>query len=254
MTGAVSPHVIVKVLDDHSALARAAADEFTRCAREAVAARGQFTVALSGGSTPRTMYEALAGRPYRDTIVWPSVHVFWGDERHVPPGHSDSNFQMAYDAWLSRVPLPPGNIHRVKAEMSDARSVVADYERTLCEFFRLQAGEFPRFDLILLGLGPDGHTASLFPYSHALREASRLVVAPWVDKMSAYRITLTLPVLNAAASVVFLASGPDKAEAVRAVLRGEFEPERLPPQLVRTPSGSVTWCLDRDAARLLEQR
>ena len=254
MTGPVSPRVVVKVLPDQSALGRAAADEFRRCGREAVAARGRFTVALSGGATPRKMYEMLAEPPYRDTIAWRDVHVFWGDERHVPPTHADSNYRMAYAAWLSRVPLPLANIHRIKGEKSDAGAAADDYELTLREFFRLEAGEVPRFDLLLLGIGRDGHTASLFPHNGAQHEASRLVVAPWVEKISAYRITLTLPVLNAAASVAFLASGPDKAKAVRAVLQGKSQPERLPAQLVRPSSGSVTWFLDRDAGSLLEDR
>lgn len=250
--GAVPAGATVTIVDDASALARAGADAFVRSARDAVSARGRCAVARSGGATPRKTYELLAGPPYRDAIAWSTVHVFWTDERAVPPTHPDSNFRMPFEAWLSRVPLPPANLHRIKAEMSDAPHAADDYERTLRDFFHLEAGAFPRFDLVLVGLGADGHTASLFPHTGALRESARLAVTLWAPHVSADRVTLTPPVLNAANRVAFLVSGTEKADIVKACLRGPFQPEHLPAQLVRPPSGRLTWFLDRDAGRLPE--
>jgi 6-phosphogluconolactonase len=249
------PTVTVTTVDDAPALARAAAGAFTQCARDAISARGRCAVALSGGSTPRAMYERLAEPPYRDAIAWSDIHVFWSDERHVPPTHADSNFRMAYDAWLSRVPIPPGNIHRIRAELADARDAADDYEGALREFFQLETtGAFPRFDVVLLGVGSDGHTASLFPGTAALRESTRMAVALWAEQVSAHRVTLTLPMLNAAGDVLFLVSGTAKAAIVRACLYRSRETQLLPAQLVRPPAGRVTWLLDRDAARLLPER
>jgi 6-phosphogluconolactonase len=246
--------VTVTIVDDAPALAREAAGVLTRCARDAVSARGRCAVALSGGSTPRATYERLAEPPYRDAIAWSDLHAFWSDERHVPPTHAGSNFRMAYDAWLSRVPIPPGNIHRIRAELADARDAADDYERTLRGFFQLETGAFPRFDLVLLGVGSDGHTASLFPGTAALCESARMAVALWAEQVSAHRVTLTLPVLNAAGDVLFLVSGAAKAAIVRACLCGSRETQLLPAQLVRPPAGRVTWLLDRDAASSLPER
>ncbi|MFQ5694229.1 MAG: 6-phosphogluconolactonase, partial [Nitrospinota bacterium] len=175
----------------------------------------------------------------------------WGDERHVPPAHPDSNYRMAHEAMLSKVSVPPGNVHRVRAENPDAGKAAQAYERELRGFFQTGAEERPRFDLVLLGMGPDGHTASLFPGTEALREEGRLVAAPWVGKFGAFRITLTPPVLNNAACVIFLVSGGGKAEALRTVLRGDPQPERCPAQIVRPENGRLLWLVDREAARLL---
>lgn len=253
LVNAVAPEVTVTILDDASGLARAAADAVTRCVRDAVSARGRCAVALSGGSTPRATYERLAEPSYRHAIAWSHLHVFWSDERHVPPSHPASNFRMASDAWLSRVPMAPANIHRIRAELADARDAAEDYERTLRKFFQLEPGSVPRFDLALLGLGADGHTASLFPGTAALGESARLAVAVRVQQVSAPRVTLTLPVLNAAREVLFLVSGAEKAAIVKACLSGSFGPDPLPAQRVRPPAGRVTWLLDRDAARLLPE-
>ncbi|HEX3557275.1 MAG TPA: 6-phosphogluconolactonase [Thermoanaerobaculia bacterium] len=229
-------------------LTSAAAEEVARRAEEAVRERGLFAWALSGGSTPRDLYRALASPPYRDRLPWSSVHVFWGDERHVPPDHPDSNFRMAREAMLDAVPLPAENVHRIRAEEPDAAVAAAAYEAELRAFFHLAPGEWPRFDLVLLGLGKDAHTASLFPGSPAVHESERLVVAPWVEAQSTFRITLTPPVLNHARLTAFLVSGDDKAEPLRAVLEGPRDPERYPAQIV---AGNRLWLVDRAAARLL---
>ncbi len=162
----------LKICEDAAELARAAAEEITATAEAAIASQGRFTIALSGGSTPRPIYRLLAEEPYRGRIHWDRVHVFWSDERHVPPGHPDSNFGMAHDELLSKVPLPSGNIYRVRAEKPDAERAAREYEWTLRSAFNLDKGQVPRFDLVLLGLGPDGHTASLFPGSDALASGS----------------------------------------------------------------------------------
>jgi 6-phosphogluconolactonase len=238
----------VRIFADPAGLMRAAADEIAQAARRAVDEGGRFAWALAGGSTPRDLYRLLARDPYRERLPWNAIHFFWGDERHVPPDHPDSNFRMAREAMLDAVPVPPDNIHRVPAEEPDAQRAAAEYEATLRAFFDLAAGEWPRFDLIQLGLGKDGHTASLFPGGDAVHERERLVVAPWVEAQQTFRITLTPPVLNHARRAMFLVSGDEKAEALHAVLEGPREPERYPAQIVE---GDRLWMVDRSAARLL---
>jgi 6-phosphogluconolactonase len=242
----------LKVFDDVSALMRGAAEEIVSVARRAVADHGLFSWALSGGSTPRDLYRLLASDEYRGRMPWNAIHFFWGDERHVPPDHPDSNFRMAREAMLDAVPVPTGNIHRVPAEEPDASRAAAEYEAALRSFFGLAEGEWPRFDLILLGLGKDGHTASLFPGGDAVNERQRLVVAPWVEAQKTFRITFTPPVLNHARRAMFLTAGGDKAEALQAVLEGAREPERYPAQVVGEDEGNVSWWVDRAAARLLK--
>jgi 6-phosphogluconolactonase len=239
----------VRVFATVPELMRDAAEEVVRNAAEAVGERGVFTWVLSGGSTPRDLYRALGHPPYRDRISWSAIHVFWGDERHVPPDHPDSNFRMAREAMLDAVPLPAENIHRIRAEEPNATAAAASYEADLMEFFRLAPGEWPRFDLVLLGLGKDAHTASLFPGGEAVHEKERLVVAPWVAAQNTFRITLTPPVLNHARLITFLISGEDKAEPLRAVLEGPRDPDRYPAQIV---AGNRLWLVDRAAAHLLE--
>ena len=245
----------IRILADADELSRVAAEDFSRLSNEAVEAKGRFAVALSGGSTPSGVYELLANPKahFLAHVPWNKVHVFWGDERHVPPDHSESNYQVAREALLSRVPIPPENIHRIPAENPDASSAAKEYAKALSQFFLLGAGQFPRFDLILLGMGPDGHTASLFPGTTAVFEETSLVVAPWIEKFKAFRITLTPPVLNHAACVIFLVSGEEKAETLRAVLQGPYQPERLPAQLLRPVNGRLLWMVDRAAARLLRR-
>jgi len=250
------PLIDLRLCADGAELARTAAEEFSRRAEDAIHARKRCTVALSGGSTPRRLFALLAdGRePFRDRIDWRAVHLFWGDERHVPPDHPESNFRMTRETLLDAVPIPAENIHRIRGEEPDAARAAALYEDELRAFF---SGS-PRFDLVLLGLGPDAHTASLFPGTDAVRERERWVVAPWVEKLAAFRITLTPAVLNRAATVIFLVQGEEKAGALRAVFEGEREgerdPDRWPAQVIRPESGEVLWLVDRAAASGLEKR
>jgi len=238
----------VEVQPDATALFRAAADRVIRIAGGAVGERGVCALALSGGSTPKRLYEQLAEDAADvGALLWRHVHFFWGDERVVPPDHADSNFRMAREAMLDRLPIDGSQIHRMQGEV-DARQAAAVYERDLIEFFQLKPGEWPRFDLVLLGLGPDGHTASLFPGTNALAERERIVVANHVPKLDVDRITLTAPTINHARDIVFLADGAGKAAMVRAVIEGPREPERLPAQLVRPDDGTLTWMLDAAAA------
>jgi len=238
---------IVEILATPADLFHAAAEEFVRVGREAIAEREQFTVALSGGSTPRSLYSLLA-KDHAD-FPWSKTFLFFGDERHVPPDHHDSNYRMVNEVLLTKTPIPAGNVYRVLAEMPDASAVAADYEKKVRGFFKLQTGEFPRFDLILLGLGPDGHTASLFPESDGLKEQSRLVIANWVEKFKTHRITVTYPVLNHAADVMFLVSGADKADMVKQILEGTNSPP-FPAQEIN-PNSRLVWMLDEAAAAKL---
>ena len=228
----------------------AAAEEVVRAANEAVAQRARFTIVLSGGSTPKSLYNLLATNA-RTALPWDRMFFFWGDERHVPPTDPDSNYGMADETLLSKIPVPAGNVFRIKAENPDAAAVAEAYEQTILKFFQLKSGEVPNFDLILLGMGPDGHTASLFPGTTALQDKSHLVVANWVEKMKTHRITLTLPVLNAARCVTFLVSGTDKASVLRAVLEEDVPEEQYPAKLVRPAAGKLIWLLDRAAASQL---
>jgi 6-phosphogluconolactonase len=239
----------IRVLKTTADLFEAAASEFANQAAQAVNTRGRFTVALSGGSTPKALYSLLATK---SGIPWEKICFFWGDERHVPPDNPESNYRMAYEALLSKVPVRPENIFRVHAEKKDAAAAAAQYEQTVKEFFQLSPGKFPRFDLVLLGVGPDGHAASLFPGTSALNETQRLVVANWVTKFNTHRITFTYPVLNAAACVLFLASGPDKAAILREVL--ENPAADLPSQKIIPTNGRLIWLVDVPAASGLSQR
>jgi 6-phosphogluconolactonase len=207
-------------------------------------------VALAGGSTPRGLYRLLTGEPYRSQLSWEHLRVFWGDERTVPPDHQESNFRMAEEALLSHVPVPSEHVFRIEGELP-AGEAAARYEAVLRKQFRLSPGEIPKFDLILLGMGPDGHTASLFPGTSAVEESNKLVAAPWVEKLQTYRVTLTPPVLNAAKHVVFLVSGPDKATALQAVLEGSSEYARYPAQVINPTAGHMVWLVNQDAAGLL---
>ena len=227
-------------------LFRAAAEEVLGAATDAIAKRGRFTIALSGGSTPKNLYTLIAANA-NTSLPWDQMFFFWGDERQVPPDDAESNYRMAKESLLSKVPIPAANIFPVPTENPDASKVAEAYEQTLRKFFGVAPGEFPRFDLILLGMGPDGHTASLFPETAALQEKSRLVVANWVEKFKTSRITFTLPVLNAARLVAFLVSGIDKAPALREVLEGNAPGEKYPSKLVSPSDGKLIWFVDRAA-------
>jgi 6-phosphogluconolactonase len=237
----------LEIVANAEALYRTAAEEFSRSAESAIADHGRFCVALSGGNTPKGVYGQLAAQK-RDSLPWNKVFVFFGDERHVPPEDPESNYRMARESLLSKVPIPEENVHRILAELP-APAAAVQYEMDMRSFFRLPAGSWPRFDLILLGLGDDGHTASLFPGSPALTEQSRIVVANFVEKFNGYRITFTFPVLNHADQVVFFVSGKSKAQIVKTIFTpGEAS---YPAQGVRPESGKVLWIADKDAASLL---
>lgn len=239
----------VLICADSNVLAQVAAEHFVALAAEANAARGQFSVALSGGSTPRATYELLATALFADRVDWPRVHVFWGDERAVPPHHPASNYRLARETLFDHVPIPAGNVHRVLSEGEPTRAAAA-YESELRSFFRRHPlGPQPHFDLVMLGMGEDGHTASLFPGTAALSEETRWVVAHFVNQVSAWRITLVPAVLNAARQVTFLVRGRSKAAALARVLAGD----PLPAGLVRPDLGRVTWLVDHDAASELTE-
>ena len=207
---------------------------------------------MSGGSTPKSLYNLLATNA-RTALPWDRMYFFWGDERHVPPTDADSNYRMADEAMLSKVPVPAGNVFRMATENPDAAQVADDYEKTLRKFFQLSLGDVPQFDLILLGLGPDGHTASLFPGTAALQEKSRLVVSNWVEKLKTHRLSFTFPVLNAARCVAFLVSGTDKASVLKTVLEENAPGEQYPAKLVNPTTGRLIWFLDRAAASFLSK-
>lgn len=239
----------LRVFPGPAEVAAAAAAEVLARGAEAVTARGAFSLALAGGSTPRALYALLAdpGGPFAARMPWERTQVFFGDERHVSPDHPDSNFRMASQALLERVPVPAENVHRIRGELPDADAAAAAYEREL----RATLGEPPALDLVLLGLGEDGHTASLFPGSPALEERERWVVAPWVEPLGKRRITLTLPALEAARQVIFLVTGAGKSASLRRALREPSGAEPVPASRVRPGSGRVLWLADRAAAASL---
>lgn len=240
----------LRTLTTPQELFSAAAEEVVNAANQAVSAWGRFRIALSGGSTPKSLFTLLATNA-RTSFPWEKTYFFWSDERHVPPDHADSNYRMAEESLLSKVPVPAGNIFRVPAENPDAAAVAQIYETTLRKAFGIGSEGMPTLDLILLGMGPDGHTASLFPETTALREKTRLVVANWVEKLKASRITFTLPLINAARSVIFLVSGTDKAPALHEVLEGNAPGEQYPTKLVHPNNGNLIWFVDRAAASQL---
>jgi 6-phosphogluconolactonase len=250
------PVVKLAVLATREALFEAAAERFVAAASTAIRTTGRFRLALAGGETPRGLYALLASERHAARIEWSRVHVFWGDERCVAPSEPESNQRMAREALLDRVPLPRAQLHAIRGDDEPAAAALA-YERTLRDAFATPSGPprsapGARFDLVLLGLGEDGHTASLFPGSPALSEARRWVVAEWIAKVSAWRVTLTPLVINAAAEVIFLVSGAAKAAALRRVLCGPREPERLPAQAIAPQPGELSWLVDADAASGLE--
>jgi 6-phosphogluconolactonase len=227
---------MIEIYADPKELAQAAAEYFVAQCPE--------TVALSGGSTPKLMFQVLAEQ-FRDEVAWSNMHFFWSDERHVAPDNPESNYRMANEALLSHVPVSADKVHRIRGENPDAAAVASEYEKTI---IAVTKQTLPRLDLIFLGLGTDGHTASIFPGSEVLNETERLVAAPYVEKFKSYRITMTLPLLNNGASIVFLVSGAEKAEIVKAVLQGEH---KYPAQAVNPTQGELIWMLDKDAASKL---
>ncbi|MDR3764686.1 MAG: 6-phosphogluconolactonase [Acidobacteriota bacterium] len=229
---------------------RIAAGQFTAAARKLAAEKGSFQVALSGGSTPRKLFETLGAEPFRGLVPWHAVHVYWGDERDVAPGDAQSNYGVARELLLSRVPVPAAQVHRIPAGNTTAVEAAELYQRTLRDRLPLLR-DLPRLDYVLLGLGTNGHTASLFPHCPALHEQSRLVTADHVEEVGGWRITLTAGVLNNAGQITFLATGADKAAVVQLVLCGERDTEQTPAQLIAPRQGQLTWILDATAAEKL---
>jgi len=240
------------VMADAGALAQRAARHFVETAEAAVATRGRARVAISGGSTPKAAFGLLAdpAQPWRARMPWDKLELYWVDERCVPPDHPDSNYRMTREAMLDHVPLAASRIHRMEGEL-EPEAAAARYEAELRNGFRLEGAETPRFDVVQLGMGPDGHTASLFPHTAALGEMGRLAVANHVQNKDAWRITLTRPVINQGASVFFLIAGADKAQILNQVMTGPSDPERLPSQFIRPAGGILTLLLDKAAAALL---
>lgn len=244
----------IETADSLDTLAHRASRRFYEATERAIAdpQRGRFLVALSGGSTPRALHQALVAQ-YRDLIPWERVQVFWSDERCVPPDHPESNYRMARETLLEQVPLPPENIHRMPGERTDYDAAAADYEAEMRQVFGLPPDVLLRFDLILLGMGPDGHIASLFPGTPALHETSKLAAANWVPQQNMERLTFTYPLLNNARQIMFLVAGAEKAEALRDVLSGQVAIEERPAVGVRLVDGEVCWMVDRQAIRLVDQ-
>ncbi len=245
------PSPEIKIAPDVNAFNRTAADEFINCARNAIGTNGCFTVALSGGSTPRGIFGLIADgqKNPEKKLPWEKIFVFFGDERHVPPTDSESNYRMANESLLSKVPIPEQNVFRVAAEL-DANVAANQYEEQLIQFFQLAPNQWPRFDLIMLGMGPDGHTASLFPGSPAVEESQHKVAANWVEKFNSYRITFTFPVINHAAEVMFAVLGSDKAGVLRDVLKNPNK-NLYPSQRVQPENGRLLWVTDKETARLI---
>jgi 6-phosphogluconolactonase len=234
----------IKVLPDPAAVAAEAAERLVRAADEAIRLSGKFSVALAGGSTPKALFELLAGAGYRDRVDWPSVHVYFGDERTVPPDHKDSNYGMARAALLSKVAIPESQVHRMRGEI-DPQDAAKEYGQLLKDHFG-DGG----LDLILLGMGDDGHTASLFPGTPALRETKHRAFANPVPKLNTMRITMTAPFINRAREVLITVTGANKASRLSEVLEGPRDPERLPVQLIEPASGKLTWLIYAAAAEM----
>jgi len=241
------------IYPDSEALSGAAARRWLELAVQAIEARGAFHVALSGGSTPRALFQQLARPDHANAVDWDRVHVYFGDERLVPADHADSNFRMANETLLSRVPLPTANIHRVPTEAGDAHECAARYADTLrrCLPTTQEAIDMPCFDLVLLGIGPDGHTASLFPSSAILEERAVAVAAVYVEKLASWRVSLTFPVLNSARHIMVLVAGADKAPIVHRIFTAADQGALLPIEMIE-PQGQMEWFLDQAAARQLQ--
>ncbi len=248
------------IYPDVASLVDAAAGRFIEVAHKAIEVYGSFAVVLAGGSTPRALYRRLSGAPYNNQVDWNRVYLFWGDERSVPPDHPDSNYRMVRDTLLEGGLVPPANVYRIRGDMEPQQAAI-NYEQRLRNLFdgqparQQQHGETTliRFDLVLLGMGSDGHTASLFPGTTALRETQHMVAAHYVEKLGAWRITLTAPAINAAHNVLFFVSGDNKATTLQQVLQGAYQPDVLPAQFIRPEDGTLMWMVDAAAAAYLEQ-
>jgi 6-phosphogluconolactonase len=241
-----------RIYDGADALSRAAAEYFLEVAQNAVKANGVARIAISGGNTPKRTFELLANpaEKFFKAMPWAQIELYWVDERTVPPDSKDSNYRMTREALLSKVPLKPERIFRIEGEL-EPEQAAARYESAIRNHLRLEGAQGPRFDLLQLGIGPDGHTASLFPHTEAIHELIRIAVANHVPQLNTWRVTLTSPVINEARDVFFLIAGKDKAQPLHDVLLGKFDPETLPSQLIRPRNGRLLMLLDKDAAALL---
>ncbi len=239
---------MIKIFNDQRAASKAMAENFLSIAKEAVAVRNRFTVALTGGNSPKILYENLRSAPYRQRVPWKNCYIFWGDERAVPFSDERNNARMGFEKLLNHVPVPPGQIYRVNGDIAPEKSA-DEYEKILNRHFGEQE---PSFDLILLGMGADGHTASIFPESEAVHEKSRLVTTGYNKKRDTHRITFTAPLINKARHIFFAVFGDEKAETLKLVLEGDYNPEKLPAQLVNPRQGDITWFLDEKSAKLLK--
>lgn len=242
----------VRILPDAASIAKRAAATLLEIAADAVRQKGSFELVLSGGSTPKALYGLLVDDPaLRSQVPWEKMHLFFGDERHVKPEDPQSNYRMAWEAMISKSPLKPEQVTRVKAENPNAEDAAKDYEQAIRTYFKLADGQFPRFDLVLLGMGSEGHVASLFPGTKALRENRRIVVHNWVGKVLMDRITLTAPAINNARHIISMVTGADKCPALTAVLERVYEPDQLPAQLIQPVNGTLLWLVDTAAGGML---
>jgi 6-phosphogluconolactonase len=242
----------IAIYQDVDTLSHDAAEYVVRIVTESIKTHGRFTIALSGGSTPRKLYGLLGNEPYRSQIDWTPVHIFWSDERCVPPDNEESNYHMAHELLLSKISIPAVQVHRMPADMPNRNAAAREYEDEMRRVFETDG--VPNFDLIQLGMGPEGHTASLFPHQASLHEQQRLIIPVSVPKPPPDRLTFTPPLLNAARNVLFLVTGSDKADTLHAVLEGPYNPDEYPAQIVRSPNGEVTWMVDTAAAAKLQTK
>jgi 6-phosphogluconolactonase len=247
-----APQREIRIFKDSAAIARRAAEIFLETAQSAVDRSGIFSVALAGGSTPKLLYSLLATDPgFSSRLPWDKMQLFFGDERHVGPDDPQSNFKMASDTMISKAPLKSEQVHRMKGEYPDTEQAAREYEQVLSAQFQLKDGQLPRFNLVLVGMGDEGHCLSLFPGTRALHAEGRTVVRNWVGKLYADRITITAPAANNAAMILFTVTGKEKALALKAVLEGPYEPDQLPSQLLQPTNGKLLWFVDEAAGNML---
>jgi 6-phosphogluconolactonase len=245
-------HVTItyRVSPTPAAVAKAGAQLFISAAAKAAASRGMARIAISGGTTPKTMFALLAAEPFVAQVPWDKLDLYWVDERCVPPDNAESNYRMTREALLSKVPLPAERVHRMEGEL-EPEVAAARYESTIRNTFKLEGAETPTFDLVLLGMGGDGHTASLFPHTEALNDMSHIAIANHVPQKDTWRITLTWPVINQGREVAFLIEGAGKAQVLHDVFLGPYQPDTFPSQIIRPASGRLTLLLDAAAASKL---
>ena len=247
-----APQREIRIFKNSAAIARRAAEIFLETAQSAVDRSGIFSVALAGGSTPKLLYSLLATDPgFSSRLPWDKMQLFFGDERHVGPDDPQSNFKMASDTMISKAPLKSEQVHRMKGEYPDTEQAAREYEQVLSAQFQLKDGQLPRFNLVLVGMGDEGHCLSLFPGTRALHAEGRTVVRNWVGKLYADRITITAPAANNAAMILFTVTGKEKALALKAVLEGPYEPDQLPSQLLQPTNGKLLWFVDEAAGNML---